>query len=215
MIKSLVWDYVACSHLLRPELTQVAIAFGNDAFRLGHYMYILALSGEQGQCTKQRENFFLCLLATSNRNLANLSPLLEFWPSASVIRGIKAKWMRQRWIKEFVIQIYSRHMARTKDETAEWEKYRDELKSLWLDKRWTLKRVQEYMSQAHNLCKISMVERRLSQSVEAKSIKTSIWKPDQGSIKDTFYLCPRRPHDNPIWSWRVWSIREWVFEWAK
>ncbi|KAJ5557218.1 hypothetical protein N7494_001133 [Penicillium frequentans] len=44
-------------------------------------------------------------------------------------------------------------MARTKDETAEWENYRDELKSLWLDKRWTLKQVQEYMSQAHNFCK--------------------------------------------------------------
>ncbi|KAJ5560392.1 hypothetical protein N7513_002791 [Penicillium frequentans] len=36
---------------------------------------------------------------------------------------------------------------------SEWEKYRDELKSLWLDKRWTLKQVQEHMSQAHNFSK--------------------------------------------------------------
>ncbi|KAJ5813568.1 uncharacterized protein N7503_000318 [Penicillium pulvis] len=68
-------------------------------------------------------------------------------------------------------------MARTKDETAEWEKYRDELKSLWLDKRWTLKQVKEYMSQAHNFCKSeSQFTRQFSRWGFKKNLTDAEWK---------------------------------------
>lgn len=48
-------------------------------------------------------------------------------------------------------------MARTKESEAEWQSHYDELKSLWLDQRWTAERVREYMSQKHGFHKRSVL----------------------------------------------------------
>lgn len=47
-------------------------------------------------------------------------------------------------------------MARTKVKEDAWERYRDELKILWLDERRTLEQVRDYMSQTHNFCQRSV-----------------------------------------------------------
>ncbi|KAL2850235.1 ankyrin repeat-containing domain protein [Aspergillus pseudoustus] len=40
-------------------------------------------------------------------------------------------------------------MPRTKEEELQWESHRDELRSLWLDQRWTAPQIQGHMSHSH------------------------------------------------------------------
>jgi hypothetical protein len=48
-------------------------------------------------------------------------------------------------------------LNKAKEETEEaWGRHREELKSLWLEKRLTVKQVQDYMSQMHNFWKESV-----------------------------------------------------------
>lgn len=72
------------------------------------------------------------------------------------IEGYKGARTAQLERKRVIKQAKQQLMAQTKEEQAEWQSHRDELKALWLDQRWTLEQIQDHMSQSHRFRKRSV-----------------------------------------------------------
>ncbi|CEL00651.1 hypothetical protein ASPCAL00249 [Aspergillus calidoustus] len=68
-------------------------------------------------------------------------------------------------------------MPRTKEEQLHWEGHRDELRSLWLDQRWTAEQIQGHMSQRHGFCRsIPQYTRQFQKWGFQKNSKGETWK---------------------------------------
>ncbi|KAJ5692526.1 ankyrin repeat-containing domain protein [Penicillium macrosclerotiorum] len=68
-------------------------------------------------------------------------------------------------------------MPRSEEADAQWEIYKDELESLWLDKRWNAMQIQEYMSQQYDFHKDqSQYNRRFHKWGFEKNLRKDEWE---------------------------------------